>query len=392
MVDGEGKLQDYKLHFDPTDEKARVDLVKNLVAMANAGGGQIVFGRSETEIRGIDDSACQALDSARLSDFVSRYVKPSPVDLSHEIQDLGDEHYLLIIRVAASVYPVVISRTGDWKGKPPKKPPLFREGDVWIRHSSKTERITYEDLRSWIERAKQEERERVLSRITMLVNLPDDAEIQVVSADQPPLDSPQRLLEYAALRHQYDSSHLLTTKDLAWLFMNRDSLEDISEGQIRLLIASALRRPPTLYWWILLVDDKPAIILDELQKCLQASDRDKSDAAHSVIEMAAIFASDVQLSEILEELRGSRYKHFRKAAEDWLERTAMLNQLHDRIAGAKYAGKFLHKFSNEELEKLATEVAIKLLSQRKTADSRKLADITRVIWSKKSTFAKNVLI
>ena len=268
---------------------------------------------------------------------------------------------------------------------------IFLVGDVWIRHSTKTERVTYEDLREWIERTKQKERDRLLSRITTLVNLPDGAEIQVVSAEQSPIDSPQRLLEYAAIRHDYDPSHLLTSSDLANLFVNRSTLDNISQTQLRLLISSALRRPPTLYWWITQVDEVPHIILEEIEKCLHAADRDKSDAARSIVEMAAIFADDVQLAEILEELRTSRYKHFRKAAESWPGRKALLNQLHDRISGAKYEGQFLLKYSDEELEKLATEVAIRLLPKAKTADSRKLADITRVIWSKKSTFAKNVL-
>ena len=46
-MDGEGTHQDYKLAFDPADSAARLELVKNIVAFANAGGGQIVFGRRE---------------------------------------------------------------------------------------------------------------------------------------------------------------------------------------------------------------------------------------------------------------------------------------------------------------------------------------------------------
>lgn len=391
-MNGESNHQDYKLDFDPGNEKAKVDLVKNLVAIANAGGGRIIFGRNETVTPGIDNDTCQALDSARLSDLVYRYVKPAQVELSHEIQALGDDRYLFTVRIAASEYPVVMSRQGDWKGMNNRKDKaIFLLGDIWIRHSSKTERVTHEDMRTWIERAKQGERDRLLSRITTLVNLPDGAEIQVVSAEQSPIDSPQQLLQYATTRHDYDPSHLLTSSDLANLFVNRSTLDSLSQTQLRLLISSALRRPPTLYWWITQVDEAPHIILEEIEKCLHAADRDKSDAARSIVEMAAIFADDVQLAEILEELRTSRYKHFRKAAENWPGRKALLNQLHDRISGAKHEGHFLHEYSIEELEKLATEIAIKLLPKAKTADSRKLADITRVIWSKKSAFAKNAL-
>jgi predicted HTH transcriptional regulator len=43
----ESKSHDFKLLFDPADEKAKIDLVKNLVAMANAGGGGITFGATK---------------------------------------------------------------------------------------------------------------------------------------------------------------------------------------------------------------------------------------------------------------------------------------------------------------------------------------------------------
>jgi len=389
-MDGESRYQDYKLMFDLDDQKAKVDLVKNLVAMANVGGGRIMFGRDETDFPGIDEATCQALDSARLSDLVTRYIKPATIELSVQIQRL-DGRYILTINVESTKYPIVMSRKGDWSGMPSKKPPLFREGDIWIRHGSKTERITYEDMRAWIEQARQEEKDRILSRITHLVDLPEGAEIQVVSDTQQPIDSPQRLLEYATVRHEYDPSHLLSSSDLAYLFVNRHALEDISRNQLRLLISSALRRPPTLYWWIIDVDDDPHSIIEELEKCFDAADRDKSDAARSIIELANIFADDNQLDSILEALRASRYQRFREAAEAWPGRVQMLSQLRQRILGAKHEGQLLHEFTVEDLERLATEIAIKSRERAKSAGSRKLGDITRVIWSKKSHLANKVM-
>ena len=390
-MDGEGKHQDYKIDFDPDDEKAKVDLIKNLVAMANASGGQIVFGRDETHQPGIDEKACQALDSARVADLVNRYIAPATIELSHDIERLENGRFILALTIGAVQYPIVMARKGDWKGMDSHRGrPLFLQGDIWVRHSSKTERIAFGDMRAWIERAQQEERERILSRITQLVNLPEGTEIQVVSSKQQPIDSPQRLLEYATMRHEYDPSHLLSSSDLAYLFVNRHALEDISQIQLRLLISSALRRPPTLYWWLLGIDDDPHSIIEELEKCFDAADRDKSDAARSIIELAAIFAGDNQLDSILEALRASRYQHFREAAVNWQGRDASLRQLRDRVFGAKYERQPLLKFSVDDLDQLATEVAIKLFGKANSADSRKLADITRVIWTQKSQFAYKV--
>ena len=390
-MDGEGRQQDYKLMFDPDNPEAKVDLVKNLVAMANAGGGQIVFGRDEISIFGLDKATCQALDSARLIDIVTRYIKPAQIEISHEIHQISGS-YILTIYVGAAKYPIVMSRKGDWKGMNSRKErPLFLQGDIWIRHGSKTERITFEDMRAWFEQIRREERERILSRITHLVNLPDNAEIQIVSDRQQPIDSPQRLLEYATLRHEYDSNHLLTASDLIYLFLNRYTLQDIKRDQLRLLIASALRRPPTLYWWLLNTDDEPHLIIEELEKCFEAADRDKSDAARSIVELAAIFATDTQLIDFLRKLCTSRYKHFRKAAENWQGRESTLKQICERIREEKINDRLLYQLSTEELEDLATTIAIKVQNQQRTIDSRRLGTITRVIWSKKSRFAGKVL-
>lgn len=384
----EFRNQDYKLMFDPSDERAKVDLVKNLIAMANAGGGQVVYGRDETKTPGVDQSVCTTLDSARIADLIDRYASHASVHVSHSIEDLGSGKFILILTIDAAPYPIVMSRTGDWKGmNSGKDKPLFLVGDIWTRHSTKTERVSYDDLRQWFGRVRQEERERILSRITSLVNLPEGAEIQVVSPQQQPIDSPQRLLEYAAMRHEYDSSHLLTSSDLVHIFVNRGGLTQLSEAQTGLLISSALRRPPTLYWWLLLADDVPDFIVAELEKCLNAKDRDKSDAARSIIELAAIFADDAKLTGMLADLRKSAYQHFREAAQDWQSRADMLGQLRERIDNARYDGELLQNYSVEEMERIATEVALRVRDKAKTSDSRKLADITRLIWSKKSRFA-----
>ena len=389
---GEGKHKDYKLHFDPTDGRALVDLIKNLVAMANAGGGEIIIGRDETTILGVDESAKKALDSARIADKARHFITPAQLQISHEIDELEDDRFVVTLSVEAAKYPIVMARQGDWKGMDSRKDKsLFLQGDIWIRHSSKTERIRYEELKEWIDRIRQEERELILSRITKVIDLPEGAEIQVVAGTRQPIDTPKRLLEYAVRRHAYDPDHLLSAKDLVHLFINRDALGFLNEEELRLLVASALRRPPTLFWWLIQLDAHPNIILEEVEKCLQARDRDKSDAAKSVIELAAIFADDTQLDQILGDLRTSGYKHFQTAAANWVDRTTTLNQLRDRISRARHGKRKLQNFSVDELEKLATEYAVNLQKRSTSANSRKLGDITRVIWSKKSRYGQATL-
>lgn len=391
-MDGEGAHQDYKLSFDSADSEARLNLVKDVIAMANAGGGEIIFGRSETETPGIAIETAKALDSAKVADMAGKFAKPANLNLSHEDTLLENGRVLHTIRVAAAEYPIVMADIGNYMHKSSgKNQHVFQKGDIWTRHSSKTERVTYDDIRSWIEKAKRTEREAVLNRITKVIDIPDGAEIQIVqSSAVPALDTPRRRLEYAAKQRIAKPSYVLSRDDLLELFIHRAQLKDtLTEEELSLILASALRRPATLFWWLTLVDDKPDLVLRELDQCLEAGDRDKSDAANSVIELAAIYADDQQLDQLKSQLAASGYQHFRKAVKTWDGRAAQLAKLRDRMLKAKQQKRLLSEMTLSDLEAAATEVAI-LCQGKSKSQARQLGAMTRVIWSRVSMHAKTI--
>ena len=239
---GEGKNQDYKVTFDVSSEKTKVDLVKNIVAIANSGGGRIIVGRDETRKPGIDKAVTLVLDSARLCDFTERYIVPARIELAHETTQLRNGKYIHVIEMAPAQYPIVMSRQGDWKGADSKKDrPLFLKGDIWTRHSSKTERVTSQDIQSWIEDVKQQEREALLERITMLANLPEGATIEVVTSEGETIDSPSYLIRSACRRRNRDPNHLLSSDDLIWIYLQREYLK-LDDAELGMVIASTSRR------------------------------------------------------------------------------------------------------------------------------------------------------
>ncbi len=391
-MDGEGSHQDYKLTFDFEDSEAKLNLVKDVIAMANAGGGEIIFGRNETEIRGIDIEVAKALDSAKVADLAGNFAKPVNLNISHEDYSLENGRIVRTVRIAAAEYPIVMADIGNYMDKASRKNQhVFQKGDIWTRHSSKTERATYGDIRDWIEKAKRSEREAVLSRITKVIDIPDGAEIQIVQPSAvPALDTPQRRLEYAAKQRIVKPSYVLSRGDLLEFFIHRAELKDtLTEDELSLILASALRRTATLFWWLTLVDDKPDLVLRELNYCLDAADRDKSDAANSVIELAAIYADDQQLDRLKVRLAASRYQHFREAAATWDGRAAQLAKLRDRILKAKHQKHLLSEMAPSDLETTATEMAI-LCQGKSASQARQLGDLTRVIWSKVSIHAKTI--
>ena len=145
---GEGSNRDYKLHFDPEDPKAKTKLVKHIVALANSGGGEIVFGRDETSSPGISAEVSSGLDSASLTDYIEKYVEKGSINIHHDFMALPNGNVLVAIRIEPWAYPVVMVKDGTWSGIGKQDPLLFYKGDIWVRHGSNTERIIKTGIRA----------------------------------------------------------------------------------------------------------------------------------------------------------------------------------------------------------------------------------------------------
>ena len=62
---GEGRRQDYKLTFDSSNPVALLELVKDIIAFANSGGGEMVLGRDETRTPGLPPAMGEAMANPR---------------------------------------------------------------------------------------------------------------------------------------------------------------------------------------------------------------------------------------------------------------------------------------------------------------------------------------
>lgn len=384
-MSSEGRQRDHKRSFETNSQKADLELVKDVVAMANSGGGTLVFGRTDTDVFGLSEAEVSALDSARVSDLVDKFIAPNTIRLSHSVQRLAGEKVILTLTIDPEPYPIVISRDGTWR--PPGEKldkSILRRGDVWVRHSSKNERVGYEDLREWILSARRDERAQILERMAMLVNLPEGSSLEVVTTSGSRIDSPSQLIESAIQRRKTDPDHLLSPDDLLWLFLQRNGLT-LSDDHLRVIVASALRRSATLYWWLAEAEHNPDLIVEELIAALSASDRDKSDAASNIVELAAVYADDPGTRQIIHGLRESEYAHFREAADAWPGRQSALRALSRRVQGAKIQGRRLSDCSIDELESVATDIAESLARRPTSAGARQLATVTRAIWARRST-------
>lgn len=291
-----------KSSFDAADPAAKIELVKDLIAIANSGGGTIYVGRTETGNPGVAPSLITVLDGASLSDAMHRYVNPAVPGVSHAMlpADTEDKAVIEITVDSSGKYPFVISRQGTHAGA---MNPVFRVGDVYIRHGAKSEPISYADMVRFVDSAITSFQDEVSKRVQHAVRVPPGTTVVYDTPGGTSPDSPAAMIDLTAARRKRNTGAVVDGYELLWAFSERDTF-DLTPERADMLIRSALRRTPTLFFWLAEMDDLD-MVNGILTSTLDDADRDKSDAGRAVLEVAAVAASAETLPVLIEGLKGS---------------------------------------------------------------------------------------
>jgi hypothetical protein len=114
------------------------DLLKTIIAFANCQGGKIL-------LRSVAGDT-KRLDSARLDDFANKYVSPR---IGGIVSTEGQDGSWTIVIAKSSFAPHVIAQEASFqKGKRIKS--AFYPGQIYVRHSSKSEPARGEDIQTLI--------------------------------------------------------------------------------------------------------------------------------------------------------------------------------------------------------------------------------------------------
>lgn len=318
----EDRTNDLKLTIDPKDRRAELELIKDVVALANSGGGTLEIGSSETNISGVDETLVRELDSARIMSKVDRYIDPQKISIGHSVTQLQTGKYVVRLTVQSrGKYPYVFAKDGQYT-KDGRTHNVFRAGDIYVRRGAQNVRASYYDIAEIINEAEERGRQSFVEQLhevaKTVVRLPEGS-MPVVLATSPTGDmtgAPTAMVDLVLYRRRTgDSSAVLSPQELLTVFVLRDQL-DVTPERREVLIRSALRRNATLYFWLLGVKD-PNFVEKILLDSLNDSDRDKSDASKTLLELGALYASDETIKEIIARMRKSDYAHFRQAATKW---------------------------------------------------------------------------
>lgn len=174
LLEPEQKHLEFKEQVDFSDDKVKLNLVKDLVALANCPlGGYLLVGvdndRKLVLLTGtLDKTAREKFDGARLNDLVRKYTE-GPIQIISQFHTLnGYEMVLIYVHREESSPPVPMSKIGQYKdGKNDRI--VFREGEIWLREGAQNVLLRWQHwddlLKARDQRVQQEARRDIDSLI-----------------------------------------------------------------------------------------------------------------------------------------------------------------------------------------------------------------------------------
>jgi hypothetical protein len=182
----ESKQIEFKSSFDPTSNGEWCEVIKDIVAIANSGGGIIIFGvNNDGSLSGLPVEAIGRIDPADIANRISKYT--GCIDPPVEIIDIERQGSLLpAFIIQSSATPLVFENPGTYDVGAGKQKTAFGRGTIYYRHVAKSEPGTTEDIRFTFERNLNQIRNSWLKQVKKVVKAPAGAQFIVqTQVDRP---------------------------------------------------------------------------------------------------------------------------------------------------------------------------------------------------------------
>lgn len=136
----EADVLDYKRRLDPNDRRDIVELAKDVAAMQSSGG-HIVVGVDDRGIPSghMTSALADRFDEAQLSHKLARYL-PEPIGLLVARHDVDGHPVVLMQVLPSSAGFCVLKADGAYDRGGGRQELVFRQGDVFVRHGTRSER------------------------------------------------------------------------------------------------------------------------------------------------------------------------------------------------------------------------------------------------------------
>jgi Putative DNA-binding domain/EC042_2821-lke REase len=177
---GESTSLDFKSSFDPQSKQDWCELIKDMIAMTNSGGGLIIVGVNDDGTHAVNSDVAPllAVDAADVTNKVYSYTDQHLANFDI-VPGVRDGKPVAVINIRASDIPVVFTAHGGYS-VPGGQKSAFVKGSVYFRHGAKSEPGTTDDLRQAIERKLEQVKGFWLDGIGKIMAAPAGSDVQIV--------------------------------------------------------------------------------------------------------------------------------------------------------------------------------------------------------------------
>jgi hypothetical protein len=175
----ESRTVEFKEEFDPSDRRSLCETLKDILAMANSGGGVIVVGvDGQGRPTGGDVRPLLDTDPADLANKLTAFTGRDFDALAVRSHSKGGK-LVATVEVGNAVTPLVPIKPGTYEKERGKQERAFSVGVVYVRHGAKSEPGTSHDLERIIERRLRDVRSFWLKGVRRVAEAPPDSVVTV---------------------------------------------------------------------------------------------------------------------------------------------------------------------------------------------------------------------
>ena len=175
----ETRAVEFKEEFDPSDRRSLCETLKDILAMANSGGGVIVVGvDGRGRPTGGDVRSLLDTDPADLANKLTAFTGRDFDALAVRSHGKGGK-VVATVEVGQAKTPLVPVRPGTYEKERGKQATAFSVGVVYVRHGAKSEPATSNDLERIIERRLRDVRSFWLKGVRRVAEAPPDSVVTV---------------------------------------------------------------------------------------------------------------------------------------------------------------------------------------------------------------------
>jgi hypothetical protein len=227
----ESKYVDFKRNIDFAKPGAWCEIVKDIIAMANSGGGIILIGvDNKGKTTGFDPAPVLEVDEAVMTDRIEKYTGIQFDAFAISEQTKSGKRLAAIVVEGVSI-PIVFTKPGTYAVSDKKQKTAFSAGTVYFRHGAKSEPGNTNDLRKAIERQLESIRQSWLKGVRKVVKAPPGSQIYTFPAGVEVRESTSSDARSIRIVDDPDApAYRKLDCDLTHPFRQKEAIEEINRG------------------------------------------------------------------------------------------------------------------------------------------------------------------